>query len=101
MDPLSALAEPRRREILHLVWSRERTAGDIARRLPVTFGAVSQHLRVLREAGLVDVRRGGRQRIYRARKESMGPLREYLEQLWTGRLVILKRLAEAEQSANV
>lgn len=100
MDPLTAIAEPRRREILHLVWSRERSAGDIARRLPVTFGAVSQHLRVLREAGLVDVRRGGRQRIYRARKESLGPLRAYLEQMWAGRLAVLKQLAETEERGD-
>ena len=55
MDALQVIGEPRRREILRLVWDRERTAGDIAGQFDVTFGAVSQHLAVLRDAGFVDV----------------------------------------------
>ena len=97
-DPFTALALPRRREILRLVWNRERSAGDLAARFEVTFGAVSQHLKVLRDAGLVDVRRQGRHRYYRARKRALGPLRGYLERSWRGRLHTLKRLAEAEES---
>jgi DNA-binding transcriptional ArsR family regulator len=100
MDPLAVLAAPRRRQILGLIWDRERSAGDIARRLPVTFGAVSQHLRVLREAGMVEMRRGGRQRIYQARKDGLGPLRAYFEHHWAGRLADLKALAEAEEEGD-
>ncbi len=97
---LAALAEPRRVDILRLVWDRERAAGDIAARFDVTFGAISQHLRVLREAGLVAVRREGRSRLYRARREDMGPLAEYLEGMWRARLQRLKGLAEAEEVAD-
>jgi DNA-binding transcriptional ArsR family regulator len=96
-DLMAVLAEPRRRDILRLVWSEERSAGDIAGRFPVTFGAVSQHLRVLREAGLVAVERRGKERWYRARRQAAGPLRGYLERLWRGRLETLKTLAEAEE----
>ena len=99
-DLLSILAEPRRRDILRLVWSDERSAGDIASRFAVTFGAVSQHLRVLREAGLVSVERRGKERWYRARRQAVGPLRGYLERQWRGRLETLKALAEAEERAN-
>lgn len=99
-EPFHALAEPRRREILRLVWDRERPAGEIAARFDVTFAAVSQHLRVLREAGLVSVRRDGRRRLYRARTEGMGPWREVLETMWTDRLARLRDLAEATQSGE-
>lgn len=93
---LRALAAPLRREILHLIWDEERTAGDIASRFEVTFGAVSQHLRVLREAELVWVRTEGRRRWYRARREALGPLARALEAEWSGRLTRLKTLAEEE-----
>lgn len=94
---LRAVAEPRRREILRLVWDREVSAGEVAGAFDVTFGAVSQHLRVLREAGLVCVRRDGRRRWYRACKEDMGPLRPYLEAMWKDRLGRLKALAEQRE----
>ena len=72
---LAAVASPRRREILRLVWEQELQAGAIHQAMPdVTFGAVSLHLRALAEAGLVDVRVEGRQRIYRARREALGPI---------------------------
>jgi DNA-binding transcriptional ArsR family regulator len=93
---LKALAAPVRREILHLVWSEERTAGEIAERFDLTFGAVSQHLKVLRDAGLVQVRPEGRRRWYRARREALGPLARALEVEWSGHLTRLKTLAEAE-----
>ena len=93
---LRALAAPVRREILHLVWEEERTAGEIAERFEVTFGAVSQHLRVLRDASLVEVRPEGRRRWYRARREALGPLAQALEAEWSGRLARLKTLAEEE-----
>jgi DNA-binding transcriptional ArsR family regulator len=95
---LHAIAEPRRREILRLVWNGERAAGDIHRALgEITFGAVSQHLRVLAEAGLVEARREGRHRYYRARRAALGPLRRALEQMWDQALGELAALAEAEE----
>lgn len=97
MQPLAALAEPRRVEILRLVWREERRAGDIAAAMPVSFGAVSQHLSVLRAAGLVTVRRAGRERWYAADHVALGPLAAVLEQMWADKLGELKRLAEAEQ----
>jgi DNA-binding transcriptional ArsR family regulator len=94
---LRAVSEPRRRQILRLVWDTERPAGDIAASFDVTFGAVSQHLRVLHDAGLVSVRRDGRRRLYQARREHLGPLADVLENLWRDRLEELKALAEAEE----
>ena len=93
-DALHLLAEPRRREILRRAWDGEVTAGEIAASLPVSFSAVSQHLAKLREAGLVSVRRDGRKRWYRARREALGPLAQWLEAEWRGALVRLKSLAE-------
>jgi len=100
MEPiLRALATPRRREILRLLWDRERTAGQIHRALgDVTFGAVSQHLRVLAETGLVQGRRDGRSRLYRARPQDLGPFREWLEETWDSALYRLKLRAELEEA---
>jgi DNA-binding transcriptional ArsR family regulator len=94
---LKAIAEPRRREILRLVAKDERSAGDIAARFDVTRSAISQHLKVLREAGLVTERRDGTRRLYRARPEGLEGLRVFLEEFWTDRLGDLKHVAEAEQ----
>lgn len=96
---LKAVGTPRRREILRLVWGRERSAGEIHHALgDVTFGAVSQHLRVLREAGLVVVRREGRRRCYIARRRNLGPLRAWLEAMWDSALYELKLKAELEEA---
>ena len=95
---LQVVAEPRRNEILRIVWEDERSAGDIARHFDVTFGAVSQHLKVLLEAGLVDVRRVGKQRFYRANRGNLGELAGYIEQQWRDRLNKLKSLVEAEEN---
>ena len=96
---LAAVASPRRREILRLVWRRERTAGDIHRAMPdVTFGAVSLQLRALAEAGLVAVRADGRHRLYHARREALGPMANMLEQMWDDALWRLKLLAELEHT---
>lgn len=92
LDPIQVIVEPRRREILALVWNREMAAGEIAARFDVTFGAVSQHLSILREAGFVAVRREGNRRLYRADKDRLGPLREILEAMWAS---TLDRLADA------
>jgi DNA-binding transcriptional ArsR family regulator len=97
---LHALSEPRRREILRLTWSEERSAGELHRAFgDVTFGAVSQHLRVLAEAGLVACRRDGRHRYYRARRRELGALRTWLEQMWSRSLADLAALAEAEETS--
>ena len=91
---LHAIAEPRRRRILELVGPQELTAGEIAARFDVTRPAISQHLTVLSEAGLVSVRREGTRRIYRARPEGLSELREYLHEFWAVRLDRLKAAAE-------
>src|SRR5436305_13950562 len=84
---LSAVASPRRREILRLVWSEERTAGAIHEAMPdVTFGAVSLQLKLLLEAGLVEARAEHRNRLYRARPEALGPIAQILEQTWNDAL---------------
>ena len=97
MDGFAALGEPRRREILRLVSSKELSVGDIARRFDVTRPAISQHLRVLKEAGLVSERRDGTKRLYRARPESIAELRAYLESYWDENLRLLKQAAEHEE----
>ena len=96
---LAAVASPRRREILRLVWDREIPAGEIHRAMPdVTFGAVSLHLATLKRAGLVDMRTDGRQRLYRARRQTLGPVAKVLEPMWRDALWRLKLAAELEQS---
>jgi DNA-binding transcriptional ArsR family regulator len=97
---MRVLAEPRRREILRLVWDGERTASEIAARFDITFGAVSQHLGVLRQAGLVAVRRDGTRRFYRADREALRPFAPLLEQMWAARLDRLADLAEAVTAAD-
>lgn len=94
---IQALAEPRRREILELIRERELTAGEIASGFDVTRPAISQHLGVLREAGLVSERREGTRRFYRARPEGLKELKEFVEGFWTFSLQQLKREAEAEE----
>ena len=94
---LKAIAAPHRRQILSLVREGELSAGEIAAHFAVTRPAVSQHLTVLKEAGLVDERRNGTRRLYRARPEGLEPIREFLEQFWDERLEALRREAEAEE----
>jgi DNA-binding transcriptional ArsR family regulator len=91
---LRALADPGRRRILALVRSEERTAGAIAAELPVTWPAVSQHLRVLKDAGLVSERRDGARRYYRARPEGLADVRAFLDELWDDKLLALKQEVE-------
>jgi DNA-binding transcriptional ArsR family regulator len=96
---LTAMASPRRREILRLVWRDERAAGDIHAAMPdITFGAVSLQLRALAEAGLVEVRSEGRHRFYKARREAFGSVGRMLERMWADALWQLKLQAELEQS---
>jgi DNA-binding transcriptional ArsR family regulator len=100
VDPLRIVAAPRRLQILDLVWDRELSAGQIARHFEVTWGAVSQHLTVLRKAGYLTERREGTTRYYRADKQALGTLRVVVEEHWRTSLTRLKLLAEAEQRAK-
>ena len=94
---LRAIAEPRRRQILRLVREGEMSAGEIASHFDVTRSAVSQHLRVLKDAGLLSERRNGTRRIYRVRPEGLAELREFIDGFWDVQLSALKREAEAEE----
>src|SRR5438552_4787632 len=97
---LKALAAPRRRRMLSLVRDGELSAGEIASHFDVTRPAVSQHLTLLKEAGLVNERRNGTKRLYRARPEGLAELRTFLEQFWDDRLAALKREAEHEERSQ-
>lgn len=92
-----AIAEPRRRQILAMVRDRELSAGEIAAGFEVSRPAISQHLAVLREAGLLSERRRGTSRLYRARPEGLAGLRDFMNDFWTDRLERLKLAAELEQ----
>jgi DNA-binding transcriptional ArsR family regulator len=93
---LRAIAEPRRREILRLVWDAERSSGEIAGHFDITGPAVSQHLKVLREAGLVNERRDGTRHLFSANRDGLHELRDQLAWMWDDGLADLKRAAEAE-----
>jgi len=97
MEPLQVIAAPRRLRILELVWDQELSAGQIAAHFEVSWPAVSQHLRVLKEAGFVVERRLGDSRIYRADQAALGSLRSVVEDHWRRGLGRVKDLAEAEQ----
>jgi DNA-binding transcriptional ArsR family regulator len=96
-EALRALAEPRRRAILRLVSEEELAAGQIAEAFDVTRTAVSQHLTVLKNAGLLTERRDGTRRLYRARPEGLAGLRQFLDDMWASSLDAARRLAEAER----
>ena len=89
-----------RRRILSLVRDGELSAGEIAAHFDVTRPAVSQHLNVLKEAGLVSERRNGTKRLYRARPEGLVELKQFVEEFWDARLEALKREAEKEEREN-
>ena len=92
-----ALADPTRRQILALVKEDHLSAGEIAERFPMTRSAISQHLRVLRQANLVTERRQGTRRLYQLHPETMEAAIAYLRQFWPDRLAELKRQAEREE----
>jgi DNA-binding transcriptional ArsR family regulator len=94
---LKAIAGPHRRQILRLVLDAELSAGEIASHFEISGPAVSQHLGVLREAGLVEERRNGTRRLYRARPEGLEELKQFLDEFWGDRLQSLKREAEREE----
>jgi DNA-binding transcriptional ArsR family regulator len=91
---LRALSDPGRRRILTLVRDEEHSAGEIAAEFTVSWPAVSQHLRVLKEAGLVSERREGTRRLYRARPEGLDDVRAFLDEFWDDKLERLKREVE-------
>ena len=93
---LKAMSDPTRREILRLVQNEEMPAGEIASNFPISRPAISQHLTVLKSAGLIDERRAGVKRLYRTRVEGMAELKAFLEMFWDVRLDRLKAAVEAE-----
>jgi DNA-binding transcriptional ArsR family regulator len=97
---LRAIADPRRREIIRLVRSDERSAGEIASHFDVSRPAISQHLTILRDAGLLTKRRDGNRRLYRARPEAMAEVRAYIEGFWADHLAILRVEAEKERTGQ-
>src|SRR5213596_4174864 len=97
---LKALAEPNRRRILQLVRDEELTAGEIASHFEVSRPAISQHLTVLKEAGLVHERRNGTRRLYQARPEGLAELKVFLDGFWDERLDALKREAERKERSK-
>lgn len=97
---LKALAEPRRVAIVRLVHINELPAGEIASHFRTTRQAISQHLRVMTDAGVLEMRREGTKRLYRIRTEAFGELRAFLEIFWDDRLSALKRCVEADKKAR-
>jgi len=94
---LRAIAEPRRRKILQLVAHDELSAGEIAAAFDITRTAISQHLTVLKNAGLLSERRDGTRRLYRARAQGLAGLREFLDDMWSGALDAARRIAEQDR----
>lgn len=100
MDAFQVLAEPRRRQILELVWGRELAAAEIASRFDVTFGAISQHLAILREAHFVTMRKDGNRRLYQADEVVLGPFKDVLETMWTATLSDLAEQIESDEGGE-
>jgi DNA-binding transcriptional ArsR family regulator len=96
-EVLKALADPRRRDILQVVATQELPSGEIARHFNVSRPAISQHLQILKAAGLVSERRLGTRHLYVARREALQELRTFLEQFWDDALIRLATAAEEEQ----
>lgn len=98
---LRALADPRRRQMLELAWDRERSPSDLARSCNLSRPATSQHLKVLREAGLVGVRLEGNRRFYQVRVDRLAELRAMLDDFWGSRLARLRtELAASKQEGR-
>jgi DNA-binding transcriptional ArsR family regulator len=97
-EALRAVADPTRRAILRLVRDNELPAGEIAVHFPsMSRPAVSQHLKVLADSGLVDVRPDGNRRLYRWRREGLRDVGTFLDEMWSDRLARLKQAAEREE----
>jgi DNA-binding transcriptional ArsR family regulator len=99
-EALRAIAEPRRRAILRLVADDELAAGEIAAVFDVTRTAISQHLTVLKNAGLLTERREGTRRLYRARPEGLDGLREFLDGMWAASLDAARQIVEADRGLS-
>jgi DNA-binding transcriptional ArsR family regulator len=99
-EALKAIAEPRRRAILRLVAHDELAAGEIAAAFDVTRTAISQHLTVLKNAGLLSERREGTRRLYRARPQGLDGLREFLDGMWAGSLDAARQIVEADRGLS-
>jgi DNA-binding transcriptional ArsR family regulator len=97
MEVFEAIAQPKRREILRLLAAGELSAGEIASRFSVTQPAISQHLKVLRETGLISERRDGTRRLFSVRSAGLTDLHDFLAQVLPANLERLKQAAEAEQ----
>jgi DNA-binding transcriptional ArsR family regulator len=97
-DGIAALADPTRREIFERIAVRPQAVGELARDLPVSRPAVSQHLKVLKGAGLVNDRPDGNRRIYQLDLGGVGELRAYLDQFWNQALAAFKATAEKESA---
>ena len=93
---LRALADPHRRDIIRLIQDTELAAGQIAANFPLTQQAVSQHLAVLRKAGLLEERRAGTRRLYRFHSDALVPVRDLLDEFWPDALERLKRAVERD-----
>jgi DNA-binding transcriptional ArsR family regulator len=100
MDVLQLVAEPNRQDILRLIWHDELPVGELATRLDLSYSGVSQHLARLRDAGFVTVRRQGKQRLYRADRQRLGPLEALLESFWASQLDRLAKLAEEAETSE-
>ena len=99
-EALRALAEPHRRAILRLVAHDEAAAGEIAAAFDVNRTTISQHLTVLKNAGLLSERRDGTRRLYRARPEALQGLRSFLDEMWESSLDLARRIVEAERGID-
>ena len=96
-DGFTALGDPTRRAIFERVAARPQAVGELARDLPVSRPAVSQHLRVLKEAGLVTDQRAGTRRLYRVEPDAVAELRDYLDEFWDRALAAFKQAVEQEE----
>jgi DNA-binding transcriptional ArsR family regulator len=97
---IQAIAEPNRRSILQIVAKQELSAGEIATHFSISRPAVSQHLTVLKEAGLLLERREGTSRYYRTRPEGLRELKDFLESFWDEKLLKLKKVVETKGRKN-
>jgi DNA-binding transcriptional ArsR family regulator len=94
----SALADPTRREIFERLARRPSAVGELAKALPVSRPAVSQHLRVLRDAGLVSDTRDGSRRVYRVDPKGIAGMRQYLDRFWSDALAAFESAAKTEEN---
>jgi DNA-binding transcriptional ArsR family regulator len=100
VEVFEAIAQPKRREILRLLAGGELSAGEVASRFTVTQPAISQHLKALKQAGLVRERREGTRRLYSVDAEGLGDLHSFLAEVLPGRLERLKQVVEEEERSG-